>query len=574
MSLNVLRGVSASKGIVIAKAFVQKDLTDSPDSGSRDVVLEQEISRFLNAIERSLEDLERIHDKTKKELGEEKAQIFEAHMLILEDPEFMNAVKEKIGSESVSAEAALAQVSDEYVNLFESMDNEYMKERAADIRDIQKRLKAHLLGVSLQEYSELKEPVIIVAHDLSPSDTAQLDKNYVKGFATNAGGTTSHTAILARAMEIPAVVGLVNVTENVKTGDIVIVDGLDGEVIINPSDEDIIRYEEKRKDYLEEQAILKKFTNSTTETVDGRKVEIAANIGTPDDLPKALQNGAEGVGLFRSEFLYLNRNNLPDEDEQFLAYKKVVEAMDGKPVIIRTLDIGGDKELSYLNLPKELNPFLGYRAIRYCLDQQEVFKTQLRAILRASNYGNVKIMYPMISTVTEVRQANELLNEVKEELLHKEIPFDHEVEVGIMMETPASAVTADILIKEVDFFSIGTNDLIQYTMAADRMNDKVSYLYQPYHPAILRLIKMVIDAAHQEGKWVGMCGEMAGDITAVPILLGLGLDEFSMNASSILPVRQLISKINYEKMNKLALEALMLESQDKIAKFIKKELET
>ncbi len=574
MSSNVLRGVSASKGIVIAKAFVQENLTDSPDSGSRDVVLEQEISRFLNAIERSLEDLDRIHDKTKKELGEEKAQIFEAHMLILKDPEFMNAVKEKIDSESVNAEAALDQVSDEYVSLFKSMDNEYMQERAADIRDIQKRLKAHLLGVSLQEYSELKEPVIIVAHDLTPSDTAQLDKKYVKGFATDAGGTTSHTAILARAMEIPAVVGLVNVTENVKNGDIVIVDGLDGEVIINPSDEDITRYEEKRNEYLREQATLKKFVNSTTETVDGRKVEIAANIGMPDDLPKALQNGAEGVGLFRSEFLYLNRNDLPDEDEQFLAYKKVVEAMEGKPVIIRTLDIGGDKELPYLNLPRELNPFLGYRAIRYCLDQQEVFKTQLRAILRASNYGSVKIMYPMISTVTEVRQANELLNDVKEELLQKEIPFDHEVEVGIMIETPASAVTADILIKEVDFFSIGTNDLIQYTMAADRMNDKVSYLYQPYHPAILRLIKMVIDAAHQEGKWVGMCGEMAGDITVVPILLGLGLDEFSMNASSILPVRQLISKINYEKMNKLALEALMLESQDKIVEFIKKESET
>ncbi|GAB7387600.1 phosphoenolpyruvate--protein phosphotransferase [Bacillaceae bacterium] len=571
VSGKVLEGIAASGGIAIAKAFLlaKKDF-DVPRKRVDDPAAET--ARFQDALQRSLAELEEIYEKTKRDLGEDKAQIFEAHMLVLQDPEYVNAVIGKIRNDKLNAEAALDEVSRQFVTMFEAMDNEYMRERAADIRDVTGRVLAHLLGVEYRSAAHLDEPVVLIAHDLTPSDTAQLDRRHVAGFATDIGGRTSHSAIMARSLEIPAVLGLKDVTAQVAPGMMVVVDGESGRIVIDPAPEELRRYEEKREALGKAKQKLQALVGEATRTADGRRVELAANIGTPADVEGALRNGAEGIGLFRSEFLYMNRNDLPDEEEQFAAYREAAEKMRGKPVIIRTLDIGGDKELPYLNLPQELNPFLGYRAIRLCLDRKDLFKTQLRAILRASDYGNVKMMYPMISTITEIRAANAILAEAKEELAQEGIPFDQDMEVGIMVEIPASALAADILAAEVDFFSIGTNDLIQYTLACDRMNEKISHLYQPYHPAILRLVKMVIDAAHAKGKWVGMCGEMAGDPLAVPVLLGLGLDEFSMSAASILPVRKLIRSLRYADVEELAREALNKESQEAVKAFLEERL--
>ncbi|UOF92608.1 phosphoenolpyruvate--protein phosphotransferase [Fodinisporobacter ferrooxydans] len=568
--MSMLQGIAASQGIAIGKAH---KIEDRKLTVTRRSIEDPagEIGRFHNAIQDSLKELQQIFRKAKQELGDEEAQIFEAHMLVLQDPELAQGVEEKIKLELINAEAALDEISNQYIAMFEAMDNEYMKERAADIRDVSQRVLAHLLGVGYQSAS-FHEPVVIVANDLTPSDTAQLDKQYVLGFVTDIGGRTSHSAIMARTMEIPAVVGLKHVSVEIQDGDLVVLDGSEGKVIINPSSADLQAYVKRREEFLLQKQELLQLVNEPSITQDGRRVELAANIGTPQDLPGVIQNGAEGIGLFRTEFLYMNRSALPDEEEQFQAYKEAASGMNGKPVIIRTLDIGGDKELPYLNLEKEMNPFLGYRAIRLCLDQQDLFKIQLRAILRASKYGKIKIMYPMISTVQEVRQANSILDEVKQELAAKQIPFDPSIEVGIMVEIPASAMIADILAKEVDFFSIGTNDLIQYTMACDRMNEKISYLYQPYHPAILRLIKQVIDAAHRENKWAGMCGEMAGDPIAAPILLGLGLDEFSMSPSSILQIRKFVKGVKYEDMKQLALEALGLGTQEEIKALVQQRM--
>ncbi|KMY61702.1 phosphoenolpyruvate-protein phosphotransferase, partial [Geobacillus stearothermophilus] len=410
----------------------------------------------------------------------------------------------------------------------------------------------------------------IIAEDLTPSDTAQLNRQYVKGFATDIGGRTSHSAIMARSLEIPAVVGTKTVTAEVKNGDIVIVDGLDGQVIINPSPELLAQYEQKRARYEAQKAEWAKLVHEATVTADGIHVELAANIGTPDDVKGALANGAEGIGLYRTEFLYMGRSELPTEDEQFVAYKTVLEQMNGKPVVVRTLDIGGDKELPYLQLPKEMNPFLGFRAIRLCLEMQDMFRTQLRALLRASVYGNLKIMFPMIATLDEFRQAKAILLEEKEALLRQGVAVADGIEVGMMVEIPAAAVMADQFAKEVDFFSIGTNDLIQYTMAADRMNERVAYLYQPYNPAILRLISHVIDAAHREGKWVGMCGEMAGDPIAIPILLALGLDEFSMSATSILPARAQLKQLAKEEAARIKETVLSLGTAEEVVSFVKR----
>ena len=551
-----LQGIAASDGIAIAKVYT---LTE-PDLTVTQVTVEdseKEVSRLDDALAASIKDVELIKETALKNLGEEEAQVFDAHLMVLSDPELIGQVKDSITSNKVNAESALKEVTDMFISIFAGMeDNPYMQERAADIRDVSKRILAHLLGVKIPSPATIKDEVIIVAADLTPSDTAQLNRQYVKAFVTDIGGRTSHSAIMARSLEIPAIVGTKEVTSIAKDGDIIIVDGLTGDVFLNPSEEVIAEYRAKAEAFAAQQAEWEKLKDSKTYTKDGHQVELAANIGTPKDLEGVVNNGAEGVGLYRTEFLYMDSHEMPTEEDQFEAYKAVLEGMNGKPVVVRTMDIGGDKELPYLPLPHEMNPFLGYRAIRISLNEPEMFRTQLRALLRASVYGKLRIMFPMIATLNDFRGAKALLEEEKAKLIAEGVAVSDDIQVGIMIEIPAAAVLAHQFAKEVDFFSIGTNDLIQYTMAADRMNERVSYLYQPYNPSILTLIKHVIDSAHKEGKWAGMCGEMAGDQTAVPLLVGLGLDEFSMSASSVLKTRSLIAKLTLSDMQALADKAI------------------
>ncbi|EAE1483823.1 phosphoenolpyruvate--protein phosphotransferase [Listeria monocytogenes] len=564
-----LKGIAASDGIAIAKAYllVEPDLSYEKTEVTD---VESEVKRFESALEVSRTELSMIREKAAKDLGEDKAQIFDAHLLVLNDPELTGPIEESIKNSKTNAETALQETTDMFIGMFESMDNEYMRERAADIKDVRKRVLSHLLGVTIPNPALIDEEVVVVAADLTPSDTAQLNRNFVKGFVTDIGGRTSHSAIMARSLEIPAVVGTKEVTASVAKNDIVIIDGLEGNVIIHPTEEQIAHYEKIKSDFALQQAEWDKLKNEKTVSKDGVHVELAANIGTPNDLEGVISNGGEAVGLYRTEFLYMGRDNFPTEEEQFEAYKAVVSGMDGKSVVVRTLDIGGDKTLPYLELPEEMNPFLGFRAIRLCFANEELFRTQLRALLRASVYGNLKIMFPMIATVNEFRQARDILLDEKGKLKAAGTEVSDSIELGIMIEIPAAAVLADQFAKEVDFFSIGTNDLIQYTMAADRMNERVSYLYQPYNPSILRLVKMVIDASHKEGKWTGMCGEMAGDQTAVPLLLGLGLDEFSMSASSILKSRSLIKRLDQSEMVKLAEEALNKSTAEEVVELVEK----
>ena len=551
-----LQGIAASDGIAIAKVYT---LTE-PDLTVAKVTVEdseKEVSRLDDALAASIKDVELIKETALKNLGEEEAQVFDAHLMVLSDPELIGQVKDSITSNKVNAESALKEVTDMFISIFAGMeDNPYMQERAADIRDVSKRVLAHLLGVKIPSPATIKDEVIIVAADLTPSDTAQLNRQYVKAFVTDIGGRTSHSAIMARSLEIPAIVGTKEVTSTAKDGDIIIVDGLSGDVFLNPSEEVVAEYRAKAEAFAAQQAEWEKLKDSKTYTKDGHQVELAANIGTPKDLEGVVNNGAEGVGLYRTEFLYMDSHDMPTEEDQFEAYKAVLEGMNGKPVVVRTMDIGGDKELPYLPLPHEMNPFLGYRAIRISLNEPEMFRTQLRALLRASVYGKLRIMFPMIATLNDFRGAKALLEEEKAKLIAEGVAVSDDIQVGIMIEIPAAAVLAHQFAKEVDFFSIGTNDLIQYTMAADRMNERVSYLYQPYNPSILTLIKHVIDSAHKEGKWAGMCGEMAGDQTAVPLLVGLGLDEFSMSASSVLKTRSLIAKLTLSDMQALADKAI------------------
>ncbi|MCU5745632.1 phosphoenolpyruvate--protein phosphotransferase [Staphylococcus sp. SQ8-PEA] len=558
-----LTGIAASDGVAIARAYllVEPDLSFENDKVAQ---VEPELDKFRDAINTSKIELTKIRNNAEKNIGPDKAAIFDAHLLILDDPEIIKPVEDKITHDQVNAPTALTEVTSQFVTIFESMDNEYMKERAADVRDVSKRVLAHILGVELPNPSMIDENVVIIGNDLTPSDTAQLNKQYVQGFVTNIGGRTSHSAIMSRSMEIASVVGTHTITQEVQQGDMVIVDGLTGEVIINPTDDEVIAYENKRERFFKDKEELKKLKDEETVTVDGVHAELAANIGTSEDLTGVIDNGAEGIGLYRTEFLYMGRDEMPSEDEQFEAYKTVLEQMENKRVVVRTLDIGGDKELPYLNLPKEMNPFLGYRAIRLCLNQPEIFRPQLRALLRASTYGKLSIMFPMVATLQEFRDAKRILNEEKANLQQEGVEVAEDIELGIMVEIPATAALADIFAKEVDFFSIGTNDLIQYTMAADRMSERVSYLYQPYNPSILRLVKQVIDASHKEGKWTGMCGEMAGDETAIPLLLGLGLDEFSMSATSILKARRQIMSLSQNEMRELAHRALDCTSADEV----------
>lgn len=564
----LIKGIAASDGVAIAKAYllVEPDLTFDKNEKVTDV--EGEVAKFNSAIEASKVELTKIRNNAEVQLGADKAAIFDAHLLVLDDPELIQPIQDKIKNENANAATALTDVTTQFVTIFESMDNEYMKERAADIRDVSKRVLSHILGVELPNPSMIDESVVIVGNDLTPSDTAQLNKEFVQGFATNIGGRTSHSAIMSRSLEIPAIVGTKSITQEVKQGDMIIVDGLNGDVIVNPTEDELIVYQDKRECYFADKKELQKLRDADTVTVDGVHAELAANIGTPNDLPGVIENGAQGIGLYRTEFLYMGRDQMPTEEEQFEAYKEVLEAMDGKRVVVRTLDIGGDKELSYLNLPEEMNPFLGYRAIRLCLAQQDIFRPQLRALLRASVYGKLNIMFPMVATINEFREAKAILLEEKENLKNEGHDISDDIELGIMVEIPATAALADVFAKEVDFFSIGTNDLIQYTLAADRMSERVSYLYQPYNPSILRLVKQVIEASHKEGKWTGMCGEMAGDETAIPLLLGLGLDEFSMSATSILKARRQINGLSKNEMTELANRAVDCATQEEVIELV------
>ncbi|KAF6627321.1 phosphoenolpyruvate--protein phosphotransferase [Paenibacillus sp. SEL1] len=562
-----ISGIAASAGIAIARAFILEHPNYAVERRAVGDV-EAEIARLDAALVQSQTELESIKEKTLQELGEKKAEIFASHLLILNDPELIDPVKAKIRDEQLNADYALNEVATQFISMFENMKSAYLQERASDMRDVTKRILNHLLGVHFVSPAEIAEETIVLAEDLTPSDTAQLNREFVKGFATNIGGRTSHSAIMARSLEIPAVVGTKNILSQAKSGDLIIVDGLDGHVFVNPTEEIVAEYRAKQVAYDKQREEWRKLRGEATVSVDGVHVELAANIGTPNDVAGVLDNGGEGVGLYRTEFLYMGRDKLPSEEVQYTAYKTVLERMEGKPVVVRTLDIGGDKELPYLDLPKEMNPFLGFRAIRLCLDRQDIFRTQLRALLRASVHGNLRIMFPMIATLNEFREAKAVLLEEKEKLVAEGVSVSEEIQLGIMVEIPSTAVLADQFAKEVDFFSIGTNDLIQYTMAADRMNERVSYLYQPYNPSILRLVKMVIDAAHREGRWVGMCGEMAGDTTAIPLLLGLGLDEFSMSATSILPARSQISKLSRADMEKLATKALDMQTAEQVVELV------
>ena len=554
----MLKGIAASDGVAVAKAY----LLVQPDLSFETVTVEDtsaEEARLDAALAASQDELSVIREKAVESLGEEAAAVFDAHLMVLADPEMTGQIKETIRAKQVNAEAALTEVTDMFIAIFEGMeDNPYMQERAADIRDVTKRVLANLLGKKLPNPATINEESIVVAHDLTPSDTAQLNKKYVKAFVTNIGGRTSHSAIMARTLEIAAVLGTNNITELVKDGDILAVSGITGEVVINPTEEQIAEFKAAGEAYAKQKAEWALLKDAQTVTADGKHFELAANIGTPKDVEGVNDNGAEAVGLYRTEFLYMDSQDFPTEDDQYEAYKAVLEGMNGKPVVVRTMDIGGDKELPYFDLPKEMNPFLGFRALRISISEtgNQMFRTQLRALLRASVHGKLRIMFPMVALLTEFRTAKGILEEEKAKLLAEGVAVADDIQVGIMIEIPAAAMLADQFAKEVDFFSIGTNDLIQYTMAADRMNEQVSYLYQPYNPSILRLINNVIKAAHAAGKWAGMCGEMAGDQTAVPLLVGMGLDEFSMSATSVLRTRSLMKKLDTAKMQEYANRAL------------------
>ena len=555
----MLKGIAASAGVSVAKVYK----LETPN-----VVIEKkqgdpqaEIKKFDEALEKTKKDIEGVKERAAKRLSPEELAGFDAHLMMAGDPELASQIKGMIESQSVNAEYATEEVASMMISMFESMDNDYFKERAADVKDVTFRLKCNLLGLTIPDLTSIAEDSIIVAHDLTPSDTAQLNE-YVKGFATEIGGKTSHSAIMANSLEIPAVVGCPGVMDAVKTGDVLALDALDGEVVVNPDEETVQKFQAKAEAYAKEKEELKVLVTEKSVTKDGHEVELAGNIGGFKDVEGVLKNGGEGVGLFRTEFLYMDSDHFPTEDEQFEAYKAVLEGMGGK----------GDKHLSYYEFPQEMNPFLGYRAIRLCLKEQDIFRTQLRALCRASVYGRLCIMFPMIATVKEFCDAKAIFEDVKQELISEGIQVADNIEVGMMVEIPAAAVLADQFAKYADFFSIGTNDLIQYSMAADRMSENVSYLYQPYNPSVLRLIKMTIEGAHKEGKWAGMCGAMAGEEYAAPILLGLGLDEFSMSATQILKARKIINGLSKKEMEEVAAEAVNKQTADEVLEFVKSKL--
>ena len=563
----MLSGILASLGIDFGKALILKQdkivLNNVMMEDS-----EKEIKRFLECRDQTAAQLEAIRDHALLSLGEEKASIFDGHIMLLEDEELEDDVTTLIKDNKYSADYAISKVVNEMVDTLAALEDPYLRERAGDFKDIGDRLLKNVLGISIVDLNEIKDEVILIANDLTPSETAQIDVKKVLGFITNIGGKTAHTSIMARSLEIPAIVGTSDITQHVKDGDFIILDAINNKVIINPTKLQINNAEILKRDFLARKEELAKLKKLPAVTLDGHIVEMGANIGTLNDTEGANRHGAECIGLYRTEFLFMDRSQLPTEEEQYKAYKKVVENMKGKPCIIRTMDIGGDKDLPYLNLPKELNPFLGWRAIRICFDRPDIMNPQLRALLRASVFGKVRIMFPMIISVEEIRQLKEILKTLVVELSHENLSFDPLIEIGIMIETPAAATIAHHLIKEVDFFSIGTNDLTQYTLAVDRGNDKISAIYNPMSPSVLTLIKQVIDASHAAGKWTGMCGELAGDKKATVLLVGMGLDEFSMSAISIPEIKNIIRKINFSEAKTLATKALACATANEIKKLV------
>lgn len=537
----IKKGIAASGGYAIGNVVIKSSYEFRIiEREIKDV--DSEIQRLHRAFDMGKKQINEIKAKAEVDYGADKAEVFESHLMLLDDPEFAGAIEKEIVNNKINAEKAVQNIMDSYVAIFEAMDDEYMRERADDVKDVSKRIIKNLYGIVSDGLKNLKPNTIIVAADLTPSDTVGLDKENVVAFLTNIGGRTSHSAIIARSIEIPAVVGLKDVTSYVKNGDTVIVDGEKGIVFLNPNNMLVEEYRKKKEAFEKQKQELKKLINIRCTTSSGKTIEVAANIGSTEEVARAIENGADGIGLFRTEFLYMNRSNTPTEQEQFEAYSYVLKKMGDKPVVIRTLDVGGDKKLSYLNLQEESNPFLGYRAIRLCLDNKNLFKVQIRALLRASIYGNLKILFPMISGIDEVVAAKNILNECKKELTSEGYEVK-DVEIGIMVEVPSAAILAEELASYVDFLSIGTNDLIQYTLAADRMNEKISYLYNPTHPAVLKLIRMTIEGAHKAGKWCGMCGEMAGDEEYIPLLVEYGLDELSMSIPSILKAKKVIMNL-------------------------------
>jgi len=567
------KGIAASPGIAVGKAYIlEKEEYCILEYKIKKEEVEGELERFEVAVESSKKDLGKIKKRVEEELGEKEAYIFQAHLYILEDPLFVQDITKRIRRQRLNAEAAVRRTLKVFEAKFASARAEFIRRRFGDVEDVGEHILRNLLKRPTLSLSHLKEKIIVVADDLAPSDTASMQKSNILGFATNVGGRTSHSAIMARSMEIPAVVGLGNITNKVQPGSVVILDGNKGRVIVNPTSQQLANYRTKKERFISHRKELEILRSLPAQTLDGREVGLAANIAGPEEVDLAVREGAEGIGLYRTEYLYMNRSTLPSEDEQMEAYKKVLEKAAPSSVIIRTLDLGGDKFLSHFPVPAEINPFMGWRAIRLCLERVDIFETQLRAILRASRFGNGKIMYPMISGVEEVRKVRRILTGIKEKLKREGTPFAENVETGVMIEIPSAAIIADLLAKEVDFFSLGTNDLIQYSLAVDRVNEKVAYLYQPLHPTILRLIDNVVKCAHRENIWVGVCGEMASDPLSVLILLGLGVDEFSVAPTSLLEIKKIIRNTNWEEVQGIAAKLLKSKTSPEAKRFAERRL--
>lgn len=562
------RGTGASAGIGIGKAAIlREEKLVIENTGIEDAEAEKE--RFKSAVEQSIADVSALADDMASRIGEKEAEILNGHLMLLQDPMLTGEIENQIDNDKVCSEFAVETVCNMYADMFASMDDELMQQRAADMRDIKTRMQKILLGVQSVDVSLLPAGTILMAEDLTPSVTAGINPDNVAGIVTELGGRTSHSAILSRALEIPAVVAASGILSEVKDGDELILDGESGEIFVNPGSDLIAEYEKRRDAYLQEKEELKQYIGTSSTTVDGVTVEIAANIGKPEDVDRVLAYDGEGIGLFRTEFLFMDRNEMPTEDEQFEAYKKVAVAMKGKPVIIRTLDIGGDKEIPYMGLKKDENPFLGYRAIRFCLDRKDdIYRPQLKALLRASAFGNIKIMVPMVTCIEEYREAKELVADIGKELDETGIAYNKEIQVGIMVETAAASLMADVFAKEVDFFSIGTNDLTQYTLAVDRLNVAVSYLYNHFDPAVIRLVKHTLQAARQNQTACSICGEMAADPLAIPLLLGLGLRHFSVGPSALLRTRKLISLCRIDACQKLTADILRATSAKEVVALI------